>query len=86
MLTTVTSSSDAAHRLNCHAAPQSYCAGAYPTDDVAHKDAAATQWCDNATTLTKTLWEYLKIPQKAFEVLQPSRLAELKALAPSKLF
>jgi len=56
------------------------------TDDVAHKDAAATHWCDNATTLTKTKWEYLKVPQKAFEVLQPSRLADLKALAPAKLF
>jgi type III restriction enzyme len=56
------------------------------TDDVAHKDAAATQWCDNATALTKTRWEYLKIPQKAFEVLQPTRLAELKALAPATLF
>lgn len=56
------------------------------TDDVAHKDAAATQWCDNATTLTKTKWEYLKIPQKAFEVLQPSRLADLKTLSPVKLF
>ena len=56
------------------------------TDDVAHKDAAATQWCENATQLTKTKWQYLKIPQKAFELLQPSRLADLKALSPMKLF
>lgn len=56
------------------------------TDDVAHKDAAATQWCENATQLTKTKWQYLKIPQKAFELLQPSRLADLKALQPAKLF
>lgn len=56
------------------------------TDDVPHKDAAATQWCENATQLTKTQWQYLKIPQKGFEVLQPSRLADLKALQPMKLF
>jgi len=56
------------------------------TDDVAYKDAAATQWCENATQLTKTQWQYLKVPQKAFELLQPSRLADLKALQPMKLF
>ena len=56
------------------------------TDEVAHKDAAATQWCANATQLTKTQWQYLKIPQKAFELLQPSRLADLKALQQAKLF
>jgi len=56
------------------------------TDDVPHKDAAATQWCENATQLTKTQWQYLKIPQKAFELLQPRRLADLKALSPVTLF
>jgi type III restriction enzyme len=56
------------------------------TDDVSHKDAAAKQWCENATHLTKTRWQYLKVPQKAFEVLQPSRLSDLKALQPAKLF
>lgn len=56
------------------------------TEDVSHKDAAATQWCENATQLTKVQWQYLKIPQKAFEVLQPSRLSDLKALSPVKLF
>jgi type III restriction enzyme len=56
------------------------------TDDVSHKDAAATQWCENATQLTKVQWQYLKIPQKAFELLQPSRLADLKALSPVTLF
>ncbi len=56
------------------------------TDDVSYKDAAATQWCENATQLTKVQWQYLKIPQKAFEVLQPSRLSDLKALSPVKLF
>jgi type III restriction enzyme len=56
------------------------------TDDVVHKDMAAARWCENATALTKNGWEYLKVPQKGFEVLQPSRLAELKALSPLKLF
>jgi type III restriction enzyme len=56
------------------------------TEEVAHKDAAAKQWCENATQLTKTQWQYLKVPQKGFEVLQPSRLADLKALQPAKLF
>lgn len=56
------------------------------TEDVAHKDAAATRWCENATLLTKTPWQYLKIPQKAFELLQPSRLTDLKALQPKILF
>ncbi len=52
------------------------------TEDVAHKDAAATQWCENATQLSGTKWQYLKVPQKAFELLQPNRLHELKALGP----
>ncbi len=54
------------------------------TEDVAHKDAAATQWCENATKLSGTKWQYLKVPQKAFELLQPNRLHELKALAPAR--
>jgi len=52
------------------------------TDDVAHKDVAATLWCENATTLTKTKWEYLKVPQKGFGMLQPTKLEHLKALKP----
>lgn len=55
------------------------------TDDVAYKDAAAIQWCDNATHLTKAKWQYLKVPQKGFELLQPSRLADLNALRPMNL-
>src|SRR6266480_7734422 len=43
------------------------------TTDVGHKDIAATNWCENATALTKTQWKYAKIQQKGFEVLQPSR-------------
>jgi len=56
------------------------------TDDVPHKDAAATQWCENATQLTKTQWQYLKIPQKAFELLQPTKLEHLGALKVTTLF
>ena len=50
------------------------------TTDVGHKDIASTNWCENATALTKTQWKYAKIQQKGFEVLQPSRLADLAAL------
>ncbi len=56
------------------------------TDEVPHKDAAATQWCENATQLTKTQWQYLKIPQKAFELLQPTKLEQLEALKVTNLF
>jgi type III restriction enzyme len=53
------------------------------TTEVAHKDLAARNWCENATRLTKTEWRYIKVPQKAFEVLQPSRLEHLRALQPA---
>ena len=56
------------------------------TGEVPHKDAAAEQWCENATTLTGTKWTYLKVQQKAFETLQPTRLEHLEALRPAKLF
>jgi type III restriction enzyme len=56
------------------------------TGEVAHKDAAAAQWCANATQLTGKKWEYLKIQQKGFETLQPSRLEHLIALKPTTLF
>jgi type III restriction enzyme len=55
------------------------------TSEVAYKDAAAKQWCENATALTKTAWAYLKVPQKPFELLQPTQLANLMALAPLAL-
>lgn len=45
----------------------------------------AAQWCANATQLTGTKWVYLKIPQKDFETLQPSRLEHLVALKPMTL-
>jgi type III restriction enzyme len=48
--------------------------------DVVHKDNAARVWCGNATALTATHWRYLKVPQKAYEILQPSKLEHLEAL------
>lgn len=49
--------------------------------DVANKDRAATLWAENATRLTGTEWRYLKIPQKEFEALQPSALADVLVFA-----
>ena len=51
--------------------------------DVLRKDVAASRWCENASKLTDKQWRYAKVPQKEFEVLQPSRLADLAALVPS---
>ena len=48
--------------------------------EVSQKDAAAENWCENAAALTGMPWRYRKIPQKGFEVLQPSKLADLAAL------
>jgi type III restriction enzyme len=44
--------------------------------DVAHKDRAATIWCENATILTEVTWSYVKVPQAEFAKLQPSTLAD----------
>jgi type III restriction enzyme len=54
--------------------------------DVLRKDRAATLWADNATALTGTAWRYIKVPQKDYEALRPSRLADLAALQPALLF
>jgi|SRR5439155_24106063 len=51
------------------------------TPEVAYKDLAARNWCENASRLTSTAWKYLKIPQKAFEMLQPTQFSHLLALA-----
>jgi type III restriction enzyme len=48
--------------------------------EVRHKDLAAEQWCENASQLTGTKWEYLKVGQKAFEMLQPTKFQHLIAL------
>ncbi|MGI8586110.1 MAG: DEAD/DEAH box helicase family protein [Chloroflexia bacterium] len=50
------------------------------TVEVAHKDRAATLWCESATALTGTTWRYLKVSQKEFEKLQPADFADLMAL------
>lgn len=49
--------------------------------DVLRKDFAAGRWCENASRLLRASWKYLKIPQKEYEILQPSRLADLAALS-----
>lgn len=53
--------------------------------DVAHKDRAAQIWCENATMLTETAWEYIKVPQKEFERLQPTAFADLSVFTAMKL-
>jgi type III restriction enzyme len=50
------------------------------SSEVLQKDAAAANWCENASALTKVTWRYVKVPQKGFEVLQPRRFADLAAL------
>ncbi|HEV2493974.1 MAG TPA: DEAD/DEAH box helicase family protein [Terriglobia bacterium] len=49
------------------------------TGEVARKDLAAALWCENGTGLTGTKWEYVNVPQKEFERLQPTRLTDLAA-------
>jgi len=49
--------------------------------DVANKDRAATLWCENATRLTSTHWQYLKVPQKEFEKLQPDEFGDVLVFA-----
>jgi type III restriction enzyme len=45
--------------------------------EVMRKDEAAKRWCENATTLTGTSWQYMKVPQKEYEMLHPSTFEEL---------
>jgi len=45
--------------------------------NVAFKDRAAGIWCENATLLTGTRWNYLKVLQKEFTKLQSSELSDL---------
>jgi type III restriction enzyme len=54
--------------------------------DVLRKDVAAARWCENASKLSSTTWKYIKIPQKEFETLQPTSLADLLALQVPVLF
>jgi len=48
--------------------------------EVVFKDRAATEWCENATSLTGVTWRYRKVPQGDFEALRPATLADLAAL------
>jgi type III restriction enzyme len=50
------------------------------SSEVSQKDAAAENWCENASALTGKVWRYRKVPQKGFEVLQPRHFADLAAL------
>jgi type III restriction enzyme len=45
--------------------------------DVSHKDRAAKMWCENASVLTETQWDYIKVPQKDFEKLEATGFADL---------
>ncbi len=47
-------------------------------DRVRYKDIAATNWCENATNLSGSSWKYIKVPQKVFDELHPSKLSELE--------
>jgi type III restriction enzyme len=49
--------------------------------EVSQKDAAAANWCGNASNLTGSAWRYVKVPQKGYEVLQPRHFADLAALS-----
>lgn len=49
--------------------------------DVAHKNRAATLWCENATLLTGTHWQYVIVHQNEFKQLQADRFSDLYALS-----
>jgi type III restriction enzyme len=51
------------------------------TVEVAYKDRAAQIWCENATLLTGSEWQYIKVPQKDFQQLQPTDFAALAVLS-----
>ena len=56
------------------------------TVEVVRKDSAALLWCENASKLAGTAWRYMKVPQKDYEALRPTRFADLAALQPTSLF
>jgi len=45
--------------------------------DVANKDRVAILWAENATQLTGTSWQYVKVPQKEYEKLHPDEFSDL---------
>ena len=50
--------------------------------DVAHKNRAARLWCENATILTATTWDFKIVHQQEFESLHPQDFEDLIALEP----
>jgi type III restriction enzyme len=46
--------------------------------EVKRKDEAAERWCENASNLTDTQWHYIKVPQKEFDGLHPTKFDELR--------
>jgi len=53
--------------------------------EVALKDDAARNWCDNATQLTSTVWKYLKVLQTDYEKLHPEEFNDLLVAVNNKL-
>lgn len=53
--------------------------------DVKHKDRAAQLWCENASLLTGTTWEYVIVHQREYERLRPDEFSDLAVLAPMAL-
>jgi hypothetical protein len=45
--------------------------------DVANKERAAILWFENATCLTGTRWQYLKVLPQDYKRLQPDEFADL---------
>lgn len=55
--------------------------------EVRLKDEAAKNWCEKATKLSGNSWNYLKVPQKEYQLLRPELLSELvMALASGPVF
>lgn len=46
--------------------------------EVAMKDKAAINWCEYATKMTNQEWNYIKVPQKDFERLNPESFEEME--------
>ena len=46
--------------------------------EVQLKDEAARRWCESATILTGTPWNYFKVLQEDFEALHPAAFEDLR--------
>lgn len=49
--------------------------------NVAHKDRAARIWCENASILTETTWEYIKVRQTEYTQLQLDQFEDILVFA-----